>query len=136
MLKSCANRRGARAVERAGLENRYTRKRIVGSNPTLSASESAAFCLRLRVSENTPNIQTLCRVLASICACERWQSGPAIALWVRDSPLGIFEVHMRSRQCCQFWSGTADISRGLATRNDEDLALFCPACRKLVEDSA
>ena len=30
-------RRGAGAVERAGLENRNTRKRIVGSNPTLSA---------------------------------------------------------------------------------------------------
>ena len=30
-------RRGARAVEWAGLENRNTRKRIVGSNPTLSA---------------------------------------------------------------------------------------------------
>ena len=26
-------------VERAGLENRNTRKRIVGSNPTLSANE-------------------------------------------------------------------------------------------------
>ena len=31
-------RRGAGAVERAGLENRNTRKRIVGSNPTLSAN--------------------------------------------------------------------------------------------------
>ena len=31
-------RRGAGAVERAGLENRNTRKRIVGSNPTLSAT--------------------------------------------------------------------------------------------------
>ncbi len=38
-----SNRRGDGAVERAGLENRNTRKRIVGSNPTLSASESAAF---------------------------------------------------------------------------------------------
>ena len=32
-------RRGARVVEWAGLENRNTRKRIVGSNPTLSASK-------------------------------------------------------------------------------------------------
>ena len=31
-------RRGARAVEWAGLENRNTRKCIVGSNPTLSAN--------------------------------------------------------------------------------------------------
>src|SRR5258708_37643618 len=33
-----ADRRGDGAVERAGLENRNTRKRIVGSNPTLSAN--------------------------------------------------------------------------------------------------
>ena len=31
-------RRGAGAVERGGLENRCTRERTVGSNPTLSAS--------------------------------------------------------------------------------------------------
>ena len=30
-------RRGGRAVECTGLENRHPRKRIVGSNPTLSA---------------------------------------------------------------------------------------------------
>ena len=30
-------RRGAGAVERGGLENRCTRERTVGSNPTLSA---------------------------------------------------------------------------------------------------
>ena len=42
-------RRGARAVERAGLENRNTRKRIVGSNPTLSATNPARFAFsRLR----------------------------------------------------------------------------------------
>src|SRR5256885_7964250 len=35
--KMRADRRGDGAVERAGLENRNTRKRIVGSNPTLSA---------------------------------------------------------------------------------------------------
>jgi membrane-bound lytic murein transglycosylase B len=34
-------------VERAGLENRNTRKRIVGSNPTLSATPSAALLLAL-----------------------------------------------------------------------------------------
>src|SRR5437870_11515320 len=32
-------RRGARAVESGGLENRCTRKGTVGSNPTLSARE-------------------------------------------------------------------------------------------------
>ncbi len=51
MLKCRANWRGAGAVERAGLENRYTRKRIVGSNPTLSANESAAFPIILRDAE-------------------------------------------------------------------------------------
>ena len=30
-------RRGTQVVEADGLENRYTRKGIVGSNPTLSA---------------------------------------------------------------------------------------------------
>ncbi len=41
-LVECApDRRGAGAVERAGLENRNTRKRIVGSNPTLSAKPLA-----------------------------------------------------------------------------------------------
>ena len=34
-------RRGARVVEWAGLENRNTRKCIVGSNPTLSANKKA-----------------------------------------------------------------------------------------------
>src|SRR5713101_2895614 len=38
-LVKCLVRRGDGAVERAGLENRNTRKRIVGSNPTLSASQ-------------------------------------------------------------------------------------------------
>ena len=52
-------RRGAGAVERAGLENRYTRKRIVGSNPTLSAKESAPFPVILRDSEKLANIQRL-----------------------------------------------------------------------------
>ena len=37
-------RRGAGAVERAGLENRSTRKCIVGSNPTLSAKNSVPSC--------------------------------------------------------------------------------------------
>ena len=36
-------RRGARVVESGGLENRCTRKRTVGSNPTLSASISHVF---------------------------------------------------------------------------------------------
>ena len=35
---SSALRTGGRVVEGAGLENRYTRKGIVGSNPTLSAN--------------------------------------------------------------------------------------------------
>jgi hypothetical protein len=38
-------RRGARVVERAGLENRNTRKRIVGSNPTLSANEKTTLAV-------------------------------------------------------------------------------------------
>ena len=39
-LLSAAPRRGGRAVECAGLENRYTCKRIGGSNPPLSVSTS------------------------------------------------------------------------------------------------
>jgi hypothetical protein len=35
---STSIRRGARAVELDGLENRYARKRIEGSNPSLSAN--------------------------------------------------------------------------------------------------
>ncbi len=34
----CPFRRGARVAERGGLENRYTRKGIEGSNPSLSAN--------------------------------------------------------------------------------------------------
>jgi hypothetical protein len=34
-------RRGTQVVEAAGLENRYARKGIVGSNPTLSAMSRA-----------------------------------------------------------------------------------------------
>ena len=44
-------------VERAGLENRNTRKRIVGSNPTLSAKilcEPAGFKYRLKNIGRTP----------------------------------------------------------------------------------
>src|SRR5882724_5078702 len=41
--KMRATRRADGAVERAGLENRNTRKRIVGSNPTLSAKNTARF---------------------------------------------------------------------------------------------
>jgi hypothetical protein len=36
-------------VERAGLENRNTRKRIVGSNPTLSATRFILLVLALLV---------------------------------------------------------------------------------------
>src|SRR6266849_10139634 len=44
--KMRAARRGDGAVERAGLENRNTRKRIVGSNPTLSANPLTPLELR------------------------------------------------------------------------------------------
>jgi hypothetical protein len=38
-----ATRTGVRVAEGAGLENRYTRKGIVGSNPTLSVSPELIF---------------------------------------------------------------------------------------------
>ena len=40
-----ADRRGARVVDRAGLENRCARKGTVGSNPTLSATQPAVILL-------------------------------------------------------------------------------------------
>ena len=42
-------RRGARAVESGGLENRCTRKGTVGSNPTLSATRFSIADLRLPI---------------------------------------------------------------------------------------
>ena len=47
--------RGGRVVDRAGLENRSTCKRTVGSNPTLSASSHARRALRL--TERRPECQ-------------------------------------------------------------------------------
>ena len=44
----CSARRDGRADEGAGLENRYGRKFIVGSNPTLSAKYLANIRARSR----------------------------------------------------------------------------------------
>ena len=46
-------------VERAGLENRNTRKRIVGSNPTLSANQSTALVIFLPELEKVAKCQKL-----------------------------------------------------------------------------
>jgi hypothetical protein len=45
-------RRGGRAVEGTGLENRQRRKSLVGSNPTPSASESAMLSILRRTARN------------------------------------------------------------------------------------
>ena len=52
-------RRGGRAVECTGLENRQGRKTFVSSNLTLSAIESAASSLSLAAFEKTPSFKPL-----------------------------------------------------------------------------
>ena len=88
-------RRGAGAVERAGLENRYTRKRIVGSNPTLSAKESAPFPVILRETDKLANIQRLSSRFSATCARGERNCDTNCAISVAFSPLRVLAVHMR-----------------------------------------
>ena len=47
--KYAVRRRGAGAVERGGLENRWACKRLVGSNPTPAAFKHGEACITRRV---------------------------------------------------------------------------------------
>ena len=75
-------RRGGRAVECTGLENRHPRKRIVGSNPTLSA--------RTRASKNL----TKWRANPSLVVRSRWifQRWHEPCLLMRDAPAASSEL--------------------------------------------
>src|SRR5882762_9130168 len=88
--KMRADRRGDGAVERAGLENRNTRKRIVGSNPTLSAKTRYRHHRFARVGPGVTGTSTG-RVYRSLPkkrrrasvggCCQRWAFAARYWLW-------------------------------------------------------
>src|SRR5256885_4755531 len=85
--KMRADRRGDGAVERAGLENRNTRKRIVGSNPTLSAKtrpgKSPRTCRRNRFSSLAAFKRT---IKALNMVKKRFLQGKIVSLRARYKP--------------------------------------------------